>query len=181
MIGKAASALTELLPANLKHTLQIRGVTLVKIPLLFFVSPYVVEVNESRAEIRIPLSWRTKNHLGSMYFGALAIGADAAGGLIAWRLIDEANKHLREAGQNERMDLVFKDFKAEFLKRPEGDVHFVCEEGRQIKDLVTKALKGGERESMPVHITARVPSKLGDEPVAQFILTLSVKKSTRKN
>jgi hypothetical protein len=79
------------------------------------------------------------------------------------------------------MDLIFKDFHAEFLKRPEGDVHFSCEEGREINDLVAKARKSGERESLPVHITARVPSKLGEEPVARFILTLSVKRSERKS
>ncbi len=32
--------------------------------------------------IRIPLGWRTRNHLGSMYFGALATGADLVGGLL---------------------------------------------------------------------------------------------------
>lgn len=172
-------ALSELVPANLKHTLQMRGVGLVKIPLLFFVSPFVVELSGSRCEIRIPLSWRTKNHLGSMYFGALAIGADCAGGLIAWRLLEKTNRKIKADGA--RMDLVFKDFHAEFLKRPEGDVHFSCEEGREISDLVAKALKSGERESLPVHITATVPSKLGQEAVARFILTLSIRKAERKS
>jgi hypothetical protein len=31
---------------------------------------------------------------------------------------------------------------------------------------------------MSVHVTATVPSKLGDEPVAKFILTLSIKDET---
>jgi acyl-coenzyme A thioesterase PaaI-like protein len=180
MIGKAASALSEILPPHLKHTLQMRGMSLAKIPLLFFVAPSVVEVSESRCEVRIPLNWRTKNHLGSMYFGALAIGADCAGGLIAFQLIEQANQRLRKAGENSRMDLIFKDFNAAFLKRPEGDVHFICEEGRQIADLVTHANKTGERQSMPVHVKALCPAKLGDEPVAEFTLTLSVKKSARK-
>jgi acyl-coenzyme A thioesterase PaaI-like protein len=135
--------------------------------MLFFVSPTVLEVSDRRVEIRIPLNWRTKNHLGSMYFGALSTGADAAGGLIAWRLIEESGA---------RIDLIFKDFHAEFLKRAEGDVHFACEQGEEIRNLIERAKTSGERVSMPVEITARVPSKLGDEPVARFILTLSVKK-----
>src|SRR5579885_1162151 len=124
--------LQDLVPANLKHTLQVRGVGLLKIPLLFFVSPVVVELSEKRCEIRIPLSWRTKNHLGSVYFGALAIGAAASSGPIAWRPVELANRKLKSQGL--RMDLIFKDFHAEFLKRPEGDVHFSCEEGGQIAD-----------------------------------------------
>ncbi|HUP57332.1 MAG TPA: DUF4442 domain-containing protein [Bdellovibrionota bacterium] len=145
--------------------------SLAKIPLLFFTAPSVVEVSERRAEIRIPLNWRTKNHLGCMYFGALAVGADCAGGLIAWNLIETSG---------EKMSLIFKDFKAEFLKRAEGDVHFSCEQGKEIRELIAQAVLSGERESFPVHVTARVPSKLGNEPVAEFILTLSVKKSEKK-
>jgi acyl-coenzyme A thioesterase PaaI-like protein len=163
--------ITQLIPDHLKHTLQIRGMSLKNIPLLFFTAPSVVEVTSQRAEIRIPLNWRTKNHLGSMYFGALSIGADCAGGLIAWNQIQNSG---------ERIDLIFKDFQAEFLKRAEGDVHFSCEQGEAIRDLIAKAVLSGERESLPVHVTARVPSKLGHEPVAKFVLTLSVKKSQKR-
>ena len=173
-------ALTELLPTNLKHTLAMRGMTLFKIPLIFYVSPTVVELTERRAEIRIPLCWRTKNHWGSMYFGALAIGADCGGGLFCFNLLEEANRRLKKSGEKARIDLIFKDFQGEFLKRADGDVHFACEQGLEITELVSKALKSGEREAMPVHITATVPSLSGDEPVAQFILTLSIKKRTTK-
>jgi hypothetical protein len=75
-----------------------------------------------------------------------------------------------------KVALIFKDFHADFLKRAEGDVRFTCEQGREIRALVRKALASGERESLPVHVTATVPSKLGDEPVAQFTLTLSLKR-----
>src|SRR4051812_16918396 len=115
-------ALTELLPPNLKHTLQMRAGTLFKIPLIFYVSPTVVELTEGRAEIRIPLCWRTKNHWGSMYFGALAIGADCAGGLFCFNLLEGVNKRLKKSGEKARMDLIFKDFQAEFLKRADGHV-----------------------------------------------------------
>jgi acyl-coenzyme A thioesterase PaaI-like protein len=101
-----------------------------------------------------------------MYFGVLAAGADCAGGLIAMRQI-------REEGN--QVNLIFKDFHADFLKRAEGDVLFTCEEGSAIRELVRKTLISGERENMPVHIVATVPSKLGSEPVAKFTLTLSLK------
>src|SRR5262245_503025 len=133
-------ALSELIPPHLKHTLQVRGMSLTKIPLLFFSAPTVLELTDRRVEIRIPLSWRTKNHWGSMYFGALAIGADCAGGLIAWERLEEANKSMKRAGERARIDLIFKDFQANFLKRPEGDVHFSCEDGEKISELVEKAV-----------------------------------------
>ena len=54
-------------------------------------------------------------------------------------------------------------------------MHFVCEEGVAIRDLVGRAMATGERQQETVHVTATVPSKLGSEPVAKFALTLSVK------
>ena len=50
-----------------------------------------------------------------------------------------------------------------------------CKEGPAIQAAVEAATASGERVSIPLKITATVPSKFGDEPVAQFVLTLSVK------
>jgi acyl-coenzyme A thioesterase PaaI-like protein len=149
-------------------TWQIRLWALKNVFLLWFVGPKVLEVNERRCEVVIPLNWKTKNHLRSMYFGALCIGADVAGGLIAFHLMQQ---------QKARVAFVFKDIQASFLKRPEGDVHFSCEDGAAITELMRRTMASGEREETTVHVTARVPGKLGDEPVATFALTLSLKKS----
>jgi hypothetical protein len=158
------------LPSPWKSTLQIRALGLAKIPLLFFVRPRVVELSVARTIVKIPLLRRTKNHLGSMYFGALSIGADITGGILAWRLIENERKR-----SGTRIALVFKSFQAEFLKRPEGDVHFECVDGPAIQALVERTLQSNERQELPVHIVASVPS-LGPEPVARFTLLLSLKK-----
>ena len=71
--------------------------------------------------------------------------------------------------------MIFKDFHADFLKRAEGDVHFICEDGLEIRNLVELTENTEERHNLPVHITATVPL-ISDEPVAKFILTLSLKK-----
>lgn len=153
-------------PERILWTLQLQALAVLKIPALAFVTPRVLALGLSRSEIKIPLSRRAKNHLGSMYFGVLAAGADAACGLLAWKLIDDSGR---------RVNLIFKDFHADFLKRADGDVHFICEEGAAIRDLVDKTIASGERENLTVNVRATVPSKYGDEPVALFRLTLSLK------
>lgn len=154
---------------NLKQTAAVRMLGLTKIPMLFFVGPRVLRVDDDGCEIVIPLRYRTKNHLGSMYFGALAAGADLAGGLNAavlmWR-------------QHKNVQLIFKDFRADFLKRADGDVHFLCREGRQVREAVEQADATGERVTIPLEILATVPSKYGDEPVAKFALGLSLKRKS---
>jgi len=150
-----------------RETLGVRAWSFRHVFLLWFVQPSVLEVNERRCEVLVPLTWRTKNHLQSMYFGALCIGADVAGGLIAFHLMRQ-----KKLG----FSFVFKDVRGEFLKRPEDDVHFSCEDGELVQQLVARAQASGEREETTVHVTARVPKKLGDEAVARFEMTLSVKK-----
>lgn len=71
--------------------------------------------------------------------------------------------------------MVFKDFQAEFLKRAEGDVDFICDQGKEISELVALAAASEERVERHVEVIAKVPS-LSDEPVAKFKLTLSLKK-----
>jgi acyl-coenzyme A thioesterase PaaI-like protein len=163
-----ANRLTDFLPDNLRETFFLRAFGFLKIPMLHFVRPSVVELTDDRCVVKIPFNRRTKNHLNSMYFAALAAGADCAGGLIAMRLIQK--------DQDGKMSLIFKDFKAEFLKRAHGDTHFICEQGQEIRKFVQKAAQSGERENMTVYLTAVVPSVSKLEPVARFELTLSVKK-----
>jgi acyl-coenzyme A thioesterase PaaI-like protein len=151
----------------MSETTRLRLWALTKIPLLFFLRPSVVEAGQGRTIIRIPLSRRSRNHLGSMYFGALCAGADLAGALTAMRRIDASGR---------RISLIFKDLKAQFFRRAEGDVQFCCEDGEAIAGLVGRAIESGEREELPVRIVATVPDKLGPEPVAEFVLTLSLKR-----
>ena len=134
--------------------------------MLYYCLPVVEHVDDRRCVIRIPLRRRTRNHLNCMYFGVLSVGADCTAGLIAMNAV-------RKSGKN--VSLLFKDFKADFCKRAEGDVWFFCEQGEAILDMVAKAMAGSERINMPVEVIAKVPDKTGDEPVARFELTLSLK------
>src|SRR5512137_842026 len=106
-----------------------------KIPVLLFLGPRVERLDEDGCEVSIRLRWRSRNHLGSMYFGALCAGADVAGGLNAARLIRD---------RHPRVSLVFGDVKGDFLKRADGDVRFTCADGRRIAEAVASTEASGE-------------------------------------
>ena len=110
-----------------KANLYLKVFGLTKIPLLAFCRPKIINLNTESVEIKIPLRRRTRNHLNSMYFGALSVGADITGGFLAMMCIQKSQH---------KVALIFKDFKADFLKRAEGDVHFKCDEGLEISQLV---------------------------------------------
>jgi acyl-coenzyme A thioesterase PaaI-like protein len=152
----------------MKPTTMVRLWSLQNVFFLWLASPKILELTDDRCVVRIPLNWRTRRRdIHAMYLGTLCMGADVAAGLIAFKLV---------ADRRERVSFIFKDLKADFLKRAEGDVHFTNDDGRVIQELMRRTLETGERQEATVHVTATVPSKLGDEPVATFALTLSLKK-----
>ena len=103
-----------------KNTAFIRLYTFMKIPLIWWLQPSVMEMGDHKTILKIPLTRRTRNHLHSMYFGVLAVGVELVIAAKVVQVIYDSKKSV---------DFVFKDFKAEFLKRVEGDVHFVCDQG----------------------------------------------------
>jgi hypothetical protein len=150
----------------LKETALVRLLGL-RIPMLLLLGPRVVELDEEGCAVLVPLTFLTKNHLiGAMYFGVLCAGADLAGGLPAAKLM-----FTRYRG----MKLVFGEMRAEFLKRADGDVLFRSRDGRRVAQAVREASDTGERVTIPVEVVATVPRRYGDEPVARFAMSLSVK------
>lgn len=137
-----------------------------KIPMMGHVKPTLISIDHEKAVFRIRLRRRTKNHLGSMYFGALAIGADLAGGFHAFYLSDI---------QNIKLSLAFKNFKADFIKRPMGDVYFVSDEGAKVQQMIDETLATGERVTNDIKIDAYTDYFENQELVASFILGLSIK------
>lgn len=138
-----------------------------KVPLIWLCRPKILQLDEQRVEVKIPLKRRTKNHLGSMYFGVLAVGADVAGGFMAMS---------KAQARGKQVSLAFKAVEGQFLKRPEADVHFVCDDGELIDKMLDETFATGDRVNQAVKITALCPSLHGDEPMAEFLLTLSLKR-----
>jgi hypothetical protein len=152
----------------LKETALVRLLGL-RIPMILFTGPRVVALDAEGCRVAIPLGWRTRNRLiGAMYFGALCVGADLAGGLPAAKIM---------LARYPGMKLVFAEMKAEFLKRADGDVEFENRDGPRIAEAVERAAATGERVTIPLSVVATVPRKYGDEPVARFTMSLSLKLS----
>ncbi|NRA66365.1 MAG: DUF4442 domain-containing protein [Pseudobacteriovorax sp.] len=148
------------------NTLFLRSFGWFKIPLLSYVRPTVEYLDHEKIDIRIPLRRRSKNHLGSMYFGAIMVGVDCAAGFYAAKLI-----YLKGYS----IDFVFKGTKAEFLRRPTGDVVFSCDQGIAINELLETAYETFERQELEMVVTCRCPD-ISDEVVAKASLILSVKR-----
>lgn len=149
-----------------KETFKLWGFALLKISMIFWLRPRVLELNSERSMILIPFRRRTKNHLNSMYFGALSVGADLAPGLLTLRLIEK---------QRAKCSFVFKEFTGEFLKRCEADAIFVCDQGRAISEAINRTLISKERENIILNVIATTNIESKQEVVARFKMTISIK------
>lgn len=149
----------------LKLTAIVNGISLLKLPLLAFISPRIVKCSEEQSVVKVGLGMRTRNHLGVMYFGALAMGAELS---IAVKAVQE----IQRSGQ--KIDFLFKNFKSEFHKRADGDVHFICDEAHAVAELIRLSARSAERHEATFKGRAIVPSK-GPDAVMDYELTLTVK------
>lgn len=134
-----------------------------KIPIIGFVKPRLIELDENKAIVRIRLRRRSKNHLNSMYFGALAVGADVAAGLHAFYFAERMGK---------KVAFAFKGMNAEFLMRAESNIDFVSEDGQKVKDAMERSAQSGERINEPIMVLAK---NTQNEVVATFEMIVSVK------
>lgn len=137
-----------------------------KVALIGYLKPRLIKLTDSDIVVCLPLKRRSRNHLNSMYFGALAVGADLAGGLHGFYHADLAQC---------KVSLAFKSFQAQFLRRPESDVYFVCTEGNIVKQMIEESKNSKERVNKPISIKAYTDYLTQPEEVADFILELSVK------
>ncbi|KTC65260.1 aromatic compounds catabolism [Legionella adelaidensis] len=137
-----------------------------KVPLIGVVKPKIISIDDEKVVIRIPLTRKNKNHLQSMYFGALAIGADIASGLHGFYFAQK---------EKVAISLAFKSLQANFLKRPESDVYFVCSMGEDVKNMVLTSKESAERINKPITVKAYTHYSTSPEEIAHFILELSLK------
>jgi hypothetical protein len=137
-----------------------------KVSMIGYLRPQLLELTAQKIVIKLKLNRRSKNHLHSMYFGALAVGADLAGGLHAFYHAELAKVNL---------SLAFKSFQAQFLRRPESDVYFMCEMGNAVKEMIAESVATGERINKPIDVAAYIGYPDHLEEVARFVLELSLK------
>ena len=134
-----------------------------KIRLLFFVRPQLEKLTDETVVLRVKLNKRTKNHLNSMYFGALAVGADLAAGVHSMYYCDKLGV---------QPHFSFKSMEGNFLKRVETDAIFICNSGEAIHTVVKQAHETKERQNFPVPVSVQ---NTNGEEVARFVMEMSIK------
>ena len=136
-----------------------------KIPMIRYTKPKLLAIDDNTVRVKIKLRRRTKNHLSSMYFGALSAGADIAGGIQVFYFSKKMDR---------KVSFAFKGMNAQFLKRAESDIVFESNEGQKIQKAMEKSLIEGSRINDSIMVEAKNDS---GEIVATFEMIVSVRVS----
>ena len=149
-----------------RFTLFLKYFGWFKVAMIGYLRPKIITLTSQTIIVKIPLNRRSKNHLNSMYFGALAVGADIAGGLHGFYHADKMNRNI---------SLAFKTFQAHFLSRPESDVYFVSEMGNTVHKMLITSQQQQKRINQAITVTAYTDYQNEKKKVATFTLELSIK------
>ena len=142
---------------------KLRMLSLLKIPMIAYCRPRLHQFDSTFAVVKIKRRRCTKNHLNSVYFGALMVGADVCAGLHAFAYAMQ---------RSQKISFAFKSCSGEFLKRAESDVFFVNDHGKLVEELILQAINTGERHHLIIPINVFDAS---NEKVAVIKMELSVK------
>lgn len=134
-----------------------------KIPMIGFIRPKLMKLDDTEVEVKIKLKRRSKNHLKSMYFGALAVGADIAAGIQAFYFSEKMGKPV---------SLAFKGMKGDFLMRAETDIIFKSKQGALVMEAMRTSVEKQERINQTIEVVAYNTNR---EVVAVFEMVLSVR------
>ncbi|MCL6258751.1 DUF4442 domain-containing protein [Aquiflexum sp. TKW24L] len=137
---------------------------LFKLPSAVFWRLKIKYLSLEKCEVTIPYFWRSQNPFKSIYFAAMAGAAELSTGALC---------QVRMAGKGSYSMLVV-DFKAEYHKKANQKITFVCDQGIELGKLVD-GLNPGENNSLTMVSTGTNPS---GEIVARFFVTWSIKRKS---
>lgn len=146
---------------KIKWKLFLMGVF--KIPMIGYVRPQLISINDEVVQIKVKHKRRTKNHLNSLYMGALVVGADIAGGIMAFYFSEKYKRQI---------SFSFKNIQGDFLKRATTDVLFKCSDGKLIENMILQCIEENQRLNQKVSVLAYDTS---NEIIATFEMTFSLK------
>lgn len=135
---------------------------LLKLPSAVFWRIRMKSLNIEKCEVTIPYFWRSQNPFKSIYFAALAGAAELSTGALC---------QVALAGKGSFSMLVV-DFKAEYTKKANEKITFICAQGAELEHLIGQ-MRQGESAQLLLLSTGY---NLSGEQVAKFYITWSFKR-----
>jgi hypothetical protein len=150
----------------MKNPILFNLFLLIKLPLAFFAGLKLIKLEKDICEVSLPYGWRTQNPFKSIYFAAQCMAAELSTGALAKMAVD---------GSGKKISMLVAGMEAEFLKKADKKVFFVCNEGQKIFDAVAHTSQTGEAITVKVKSTG---TTIDGIKAAEFYFTWSFKRKS---
>ena len=137
-------------------------------PMLLLMRPEVIANSSQSVTIRVPINWFTMNQYGTMFFGAIAAGADLTGGFAAF-----------ERAPALGVQVLYKNFSCVFLRRVDAPLYLTCNDVPAIIRGIEEAHKTGARVNVDVKVNGFNKEHSDVHPVVTAAMTLSLKEESK--
>jgi hypothetical protein len=135
---------------------------LFKLPSAVFWRLRIKKISPEECWVTIPYFWRSQNPFNSIYFAAMAGAAELSTGALC---------QLGMAGKG-KFSMLVVDFRAEYHKKANQKITFVCNQGKELTQLLD-SLEPGGTATLTMVSTGTNPNR---EMVARFFVTWSFKR-----
>ena len=142
---------------------SIRNFTLFKLPLVYLSGIRISQMNVDRVEASVRLRWINQNPFRSLFWAVQGMAAELTTGALLMREIEEHKKPV---------SMLVVEIKASFSKKAKGRIRFSCEQARDAKDLIKKAISSGDGQ---LHWFTSVGIDESGDEVSRFSFHWSVK------
>lgn len=123
---------------QLRSPLLFNLYTATQLPMAFMARCKVKHVDLEKCEITVPYRWMNQNPFSSTYFAVLAMAAEMSTGMLA--LIMTRNS-------NPSVSMLVTHLEADFVKKATGITTFVCTEGKEMNEVIERAILTGEGQT----------------------------------
>lgn len=110
-----------------------------KLPMAFLVGLRIRQLSKEGSVVSIRYSYLTKNPFRSMYFACQAMAAELSTGILGLKACDSHN-----------ISMLVVNMEAQYSKKAVGTIHFRCDDGQAIEDVVQRAMEMGEGQTLKV-------------------------------
>ena len=120
---------------------------LTKLPAAWFMGLRVGHCDESKAVVRLPYGWRSKNPFRSIYFVAQCAAGELSTGLLALIALREKPP----------VSMLVLHVEAQFTKKASEELRFTCEQGKAVQNTIQQALATGKPQTIRMESVGLLP------------------------
>lgn len=134
-----------------------------KLPIAKIAGLKLHSFGQERAQILVRLGWLNQNPFKSMFWAVQGMAAELSTGVLCMSKIKESNQ---------KVSMLVVSMKAEFTKKAVGKIVFTCEQGKELDEILKKAI--ATKEAQVLNMKSIGIDEAGDK-VSEFYFTWSFK------